>query len=662
MDDLRLISRGLYNVLNEEIGTEGIVDMRRRVMALKQILHTAKYRYDEEWEDIILGGSKSEGLRFVSSDYDYMIVHRGIRVVFDLIDQLPANDQTLLIAECQITKPGYTLLKLPNESLNPYINHSRVQREHGHYISSQKWRDKMVSLVSNEFAHGPCSTAFLGISERDNAHCLKSDRLPRSAHGFIHRLHKAHWPSISTLQKIISGGCYFVSIGAKESQNEFLEWRISFSTAEKLLIHSMNNVQLLCYALLKIFLKEAIDSNENCKDLLCSYFLKTTLFWEISGNNIPWNSSNFLNCFWICFQRLLYWIKNEYCPNFVIPENNMFAGKIYGTARAHLLSHMVTLYKEGYRCLLRCPTIRSKLFPIIERPQTVTSMESSENSDKCVIGTRLILEIWNAMPTFHYSCDKATSDLKDIENLMQMSNNELEQGVLQIWRGYSAQSTTILKAMENSFENSDHDPKQLEDIMPEIDLTRRLLYTALFHCRRGYYHTAIVLLKEAKLKLQNPYILYPWKTSVEKYRAAGGEHKPFTQMMKEIVAWPVKLNTVITVSELLPENRAAAEHSSDRLLMSPRVLTHFLLFLCYHHMQNVHEKMTILRDLSDIVVYDNRRHIPDVARAISWQVLGICQEMSGDHAEAYQSYNNALKQKWCEVKVATEKRIRLLTQ
>ena len=35
MDDLRLISRGLYNVLNEEIGTEGIVDMRRRVMALK---------------------------------------------------------------------------------------------------------------------------------------------------------------------------------------------------------------------------------------------------------------------------------------------------------------------------------------------------------------------------------------------------------------------------------------------------------------------------------------------------------------------------------------------------------------------------------------------------------------------------------------------------
>ena len=34
MDDLKLISRGIYRVVCEELGTEDIVDMRRRVMAL----------------------------------------------------------------------------------------------------------------------------------------------------------------------------------------------------------------------------------------------------------------------------------------------------------------------------------------------------------------------------------------------------------------------------------------------------------------------------------------------------------------------------------------------------------------------------------------------------------------------------------------------------
>ena len=116
---------------------------------------------------------------------------------------------------------------------------------------------------------------------------------------------------MSTLQQIVSGGCHFVAIGAKESPTELIEWRISFSATEKILIHSMNHVQFLCYGLLKIFLKEAIVINTEIKGLLCSYFLKTSLFWEISRNSLVWNASSYLSCFWICFQRLLDWISNE---------------------------------------------------------------------------------------------------------------------------------------------------------------------------------------------------------------------------------------------------------------------------------------------------------------------------------------------------------------
>ena len=157
-----------------------------------------------------------------------------------------------------------------------------------------------------------------------------------------------------------------MAIGAKESPTELMEWRISFPATEKVLIHSMNHIQFLCYGLLKIFLKEAIDVNTEIKGLLCSYFLKTALFWEITTGHAQWNASNFLSCFWKCLQRLLHWITNEYCPNFFIPENNMFAGKVHGAARKRLLLYLAPLYKEGYNCLLRCRSIQHELNAIIQ--------------------------------------------------------------------------------------------------------------------------------------------------------------------------------------------------------------------------------------------------------------------------------------------------------
>ena len=47
MDNLSSISRGLYSVAGKELGTEKVVDMRRRVMALEQSLKTVKARHSQ---------------------------------------------------------------------------------------------------------------------------------------------------------------------------------------------------------------------------------------------------------------------------------------------------------------------------------------------------------------------------------------------------------------------------------------------------------------------------------------------------------------------------------------------------------------------------------------------------------------------------------------
>ena len=196
--------------------------------------------------------------------------------------------------------------------------------------------------------------------------------------------------------------------------------------------------------------------------------------------------------------------------------------------------------------------------------------------------------------------------------------------------------------------------------MPVVDATRHLLYAALFNYRRGRNNYAISLLQEAKLKLQHPQLLYTWIFDVEKYRAVGGEHKPFTQMMKEIVAMAVVLDADVTIPELTLEHPAAKNHSVDGIVVPPLVLINFMCFLCYQRMGRIQEAGCVLQELSILVPYDNDYHMSERDNAISWQILGICQEMSGDHQGAYQSYNNALQQEFSHIGQAPLIRIQQL--
>ena len=215
---------------------------------------------------------------------------------------------------------------------------------------------------------GPCTSGKLGTQEFDFAYSLQCDIWPTNAQGCIRRLHQSGWPSHDTVLSIVNDGVLFVPIGAKQSIFENTEWRMSFSLAKKKLIHSMNHTQFLCYGLLKIFLKEAIDANPGVKGLMCSYLLKTALFWEITTTSNQWNRYTLLSGFWNCFHRLLQWVSCCYCPNFFIPQNNMFAGKIEGTNRDKLIQHLVALHSEGYRCLLRCRTLSHHMWLIIHKP------------------------------------------------------------------------------------------------------------------------------------------------------------------------------------------------------------------------------------------------------------------------------------------------------
>ena len=378
-NELRLLSTGLHTLASAIIGPEKVVGIRRTVSDLANDFDMYQLTGPGSSFYMHSSGSKGEGFRFSSSDEDIMLIYNDVRVIKSVSQcRLYDANTTLLVMETEQTNPGYVLLRLLSKTTNSDVIRSCVSYPTGTYLSSAKWRDEDPIIGPNQVIHGPCISGRIGTIEYDMARCIKSDMFPKAATSSIRRLYERKWPSSRVLHDIVTGGCHFVPIPAKLPHFQTLEWRLSFSTAERKLVHAMNYTQFLCYGLLKIFLKEAINVYEHIDELLCSYHLKTVVLWEIVEDPREWSPRSILVRFWKCFERLIRWVIEEYCPNFFIPENNVMMGKFNRTTKAALLHHLTSLYSEGYRCLLRCPSLLTPLSIIIDTPQIVRVMPSDE--------------------------------------------------------------------------------------------------------------------------------------------------------------------------------------------------------------------------------------------------------------------------------------------
>lgn len=124
--------------------------------------------------------------------------------------------------------------------------------------------------------------------------------------------------------------------------------------AEKRLVYAMNHSQFLLYGLMKLFMKEVINRDvEENDELLCSYHMKTAVFWVLKQNSLSeCNSQNFMQCFLICFKLVIKWVYEGVCPNFFIPENNLFWSKCMVQLKTNCFANFMPCMKKEHRAYL----------------------------------------------------------------------------------------------------------------------------------------------------------------------------------------------------------------------------------------------------------------------------------------------------------------------
>jgi hypothetical protein len=224
----------------------------------------------------ISSGISGEGLEMKGSDIDIMFVLKDVNVYEDINSTHINSSETCVAMEMGDTKLGFSHLPLLRCN-NNILFKMRKQVENNLYLSSQLCKSMFIGqFKGGDVVHGPCLSNKDGVA--DLALTLHSRKWISIAKQWITRSN-CSWPSSGVKSQIIDHGIMCVPIGSRESQHEDIELRILFSVGEKLLIYSFTHTQLLCYALMKILIKDVVNRDSRCKDLICSFYIKNIIVW-----------------------------------------------------------------------------------------------------------------------------------------------------------------------------------------------------------------------------------------------------------------------------------------------------------------------------------------------------------------------------------------------
>ena len=672
-DTVNFISHGLYMIIKRELGSEDEVKQRREGYEIEDVIFNCSVPRIRN-----TSGSKAEGLNMKSSDIDWMIWDRNVTFVEtnNQIYDIQSEFDIIMLIDTSVSSPGFALLLVGQiTGHNSAISYSLIDLCNCRYLSSMKFRDYWHKMTGYD-THGPCVSNTLLQSEFDYAYCLHSPFWPSQARGCIQRLYASGWPSRDTVRKIVKNGCNVVPISSKTprfSEATDMEWRLSFSLAEKSLIHAMNHHQFLCYGLLKMFLNEVIKETEGIEDLLCSYFLKTAMFWEITESRSAQINCNILFLFWNSLRRIISWVNVGYCPNFFIPENNMFSGKIEGQNQELLLHNLYIFYNEGYSCLLRCRSVSDAFSTIVQYPMSSSYIFNANEHSIC----RETLVFENIKTV--YQCSAFGIPVFDVSNILTVINRLLQTKATSLLMENAIQfkfrecmqllAESVLLAIQSQQSSTPRniiksEAMRLKAAFKLLVCNVTTVGSSDIICSKilysfGNHRKSLRKALSAKHQLQQSDIMYPWYFNINSFVRYNGQNMSIVEFINKHFAGRYFTTEETCIDELKLEV-LVAQANIRPVFIPPLVMTNFLLVLNYYALNDTIRRDNVIGEMEVLILYDNRHHIHFFDRAISWEILGICHQMCNNYPRAYQCFLAALNDDYNRFKQATILRIQSL--
>ncbi|XP_033755686.1 uncharacterized protein LOC117338442 [Pecten maximus] len=639
----------LHHIMDRMIGSRKLVDIRRKLILIDEYLFNENSVVKK-----IFAGSLSEGFsQLPGSDADMMFVNNKMRVMCSNQDIYPLSphgrDITLFVMRNAASRPCYVKLELFQMSrlCSEVILESIVPDRDVYFISSEIYTEKLRALYSTGMytemtTNGPATTFNMNeFHDSDCVSCFKCESWPPVANEWLNRPRHYGWPDKASIYDISQNGCHLVPVGDKASGDAFLQWRISFATAERKLVHSLSHEQFLTYGLLKFFLKQISERLKDIigdADILSSYIMKTVVFFAVENTPLLfWKEENTFLCFMLCLKILIAWINAGYCPHYVIIGNNMFQGKLNGRNKQKLLECLMELYHMNWRCLsvgtFIQPSIGDRIDSVMDGVWKGLLRPPQDEEIDCD------MEVFS---TIHIS----TKQLGRPLSLLSKSQSDLEEftAYRQIVVSLSCKGMDTFgeyitrKGNKEKYNKSIRKCKTFMKPLAAVSTSPGQLILATYYYQTGNYMKSLELCRDMISKYKVYVGIGSKSIDKDRYQqiCCGRGYSLLQKYQMAIVLEMILTkNYDFCPSQLHDELTKCIDHVS----IPPLPYAIFLSFLCYHELGDTRRRDSALVHLRT-VKYDKEQGC--TPHWIVHNLIGLCYEMVQDTPRAIMEYSDSL--------------------
>ena len=648
-------SRVLSQLLDLVVGTPEEINIRQDYCRLYDCI-TSENRQG----NVYFTGSKAEGLDLPGSDMDFMFDinnDHNITMIQSLDEKLNISPLCIFLICTDNTHPGFALLQyVPNlhqTMIKPCVPQALKNLYGSQYLSSDLFVDS--HSVSNALSigregetfkrQGPSLEYWHKFSDKsdsgwDNVLSIHCAFWPNQAAEWINRVQNFDWPKPSDISSIIQFGFHLVPVGHPHSNRKSMEWRISFSMAERALVWSFNHIQMQCYALMKILLKKFIKVKCNPQNqVLCSYFMKTFLFWKYETTELHfWREDNLRECMKFLMSEFSQCIRDGVLRHYFIPKFNLLSVKLTRAAQIELLQLLDIIIESDISILKQCRTLQNIWSDFLQVYKNRTNVICNLNkrimliNDECIMEKIHILEYlllpWDSH-SFYSLISKILHTFCKTHIKAVLLRQYLLHNIRSILKNRCGQGN---KDMYQIYQTAQKDNLS-------FDISTCKLWCAMLLYMRGDFSSTVDIINQVLSNIP-PYAMYINRIK-DKIIASNEAKELYVSIFKDSdtsvterakKAWMFPLCFTKNMSDLLPFGMKIELYFSDGgiISLSPFTCAYYLQFLGYNDMCQYDNRDRALQQLFE--ASQDPQHIRSTQFDVN--ILGHCLLLAGKRALA----------------------------
>ena len=638
----------LSALLDNVTGSEEGVRIRQDFCKIKDCLASS----NPDNVNIYYTGSKAEGLDLPGSDHDYMIDINtmDIEVSESLQDLVRSTRRNKLLIITDNVPPAFVMLKCVTLQ-DPFILRSAVHMNNESYLSSQQFVSHPFWLKSEKETRriqGPSIEIWseyedTSQSGRDNVPSILCKFWPTSAAEWKDRPRHYGWPSQRDKEYIEQFGCHLVPVGHPLSARKSFEWRLSFSIAERTLVWSFNHTQLQCYAVMKLILKEYVKKKcaEKYKSVLCSYFIKTFLFWQFEKTDLSfWQITNLSGCIMSLLREFYVSIQTGVLRHYFVPRFNLFEIKLTADANTQHLKIFSNVIETGIAIIGQCQSLSGVYSDCI----AITDKRHCEMRTTEIFERRLLDSDSITMDFVNNDMFYLLRVIKDspcvnslYTLLLRLSSGRFSTSVYIFTIRQLCRLTVIRKLYNASYPSNRYVHYHTNPLSRNVygtDIATSKLWLATFLLQQEDYYESLQNVNDVLSSIP-PYALYcsgvimsgedSKQLYIDRYCSRNTDI-----LCRAKEAW--LFDMLITHSEYSFVPRAIQielDYCNPHVgvWISPFIYAYYLMFLCYHGLGQYDNRDRALRQLVETVSDRERR---GVMRHHSFNIAGHCMLITGN--------------------------------